>query len=277
MTVSHRRLSAAAVVLPLALAAGCGTAATPGAGSGTTSGGASPAAGSPSAGTSPSTATGGTVDIQQVFGPMIAAEKAQKTATLKLVMGAGAQSMTETGVVEMGGTSPKMDVTMAVGNQKMHLIVLDQVMYLGGQPGSGGKYTKIDKHTPGLGSMVSSMGNMDPNTSLRALESSATSAKAAGQQTIDGVQCTHYVISVDTKKMLTAQLKSMGNDPTLKASMQQALKRLPATLTEDIWVGTDHLPRQIKTTVGRPMTMTMTKWGQPVKIVAPPASQVVTR
>jgi hypothetical protein len=57
-----------------------------------------------------------------------------------------------------------------------------------------------------------------------------------------------------------------------------AAGNLPKSVTYDLYVDQDHLMRRVVMTVAKQtITMTVSKWGEPVDIKAPPASQVMTR
>jgi hypothetical protein len=50
---------------------------------------------------------------------------------------------------------------------------------------------------------------------------------------------------------------------------------LPRTVSYDLYVDADHLMRRLDMTVGQQhLRMTVSRWGEPVDIAAPPASEI---
>ena len=90
-----------------------------------------------------------------------------------------------------------------------------------------------------------------------------------GSETVDGVATTHYKVSVDTSKLGS----KLGLDPS-PARRERAAedghvrrlagRRLPAGQAD-------------VATASSASTLHFSKWGEPVHVVAPPASQVEQR
>ena len=115
-----------------------------------------------------------------------------------------------------------------------------------------------------LSQVTDAMGPGQLSDMLKGLSTVTT----VGSETVDGVATTHYKVSVDTSKLgsrLGARL-----DPSRLAG-----SRLPKTVTYDVWL--DAGSRPVKLT-WRTRTFSLelhfSKWGEPVHVVAPPASQV---
>ena len=107
---------------------------------------------------------------------------------------------------------------------------------------------------------------MDPLQSIKTMESAVQSAERVGKQTIGGVTVEHYKLTVDT----TPLVKEM--DPKVA---QQA--ELPDTLTYDLWLDEQHRIRRTSFEMaGVNFEATMSRWGKPVKIERPAASDILT-
>jgi hypothetical protein len=61
-----------------------------------------------------------------------------------------------------------------------------------------------------------------------------------------------------------------------KAMKQKAVPGMPKNLTYDMWLDDQDLLRRMQFEVaGQTVDMSMSKWGEPVSIEAPPAGKVV--
>ena len=85
---------------------------------------------------------------------------------------------------------------------------------------------------------------------------------------------TTYAVTI-TKEQLQALESS--DTAALGSLTGGALSQLPETLSYDYTVSSDHLPvRMVMKVGGSGVTMTFSKWGEPIRIQAPPASEVGT-
>ncbi len=119
-------------------------------------------------------------------------------------------------------------------------------------------------------------GNPSPTDALAQLRGSKD-AKKLGTVTIDGVNTTHYRVTIDLDKALA------------RATPQQrkALKELVRTAKRngvdvapthvDVWIGDDGLVRRFSERLGSVGTIAMTfsDYGEPVQIEAPPANETL--
>lgn len=118
--------------------------------------------------------------------------------------------------------------------------------------------------------------------------SKITSSK---QAEINGEQAVRYEVTVDVEAMLTHRMEMLtktlpGDQAKVKKKLDELRPKVKANLSEmhySIWVGSDHLPIQVKAGVPTPgsaeatagtITVTYTGWGEPVDIAAPPADKV---
>ena len=101
----------------------------------------------------------------------------------------------------------------------------------------------------------------------------AQDVEETGTETLGGVKATHYRMPMDAAAIKT-QLP-----PTLPADQAQSLLD-SATGTIDFYLDPDHLPVKVVNTVKTPKgnassTVTYEKWGQPVTVPLPTASQIL--
>lgn len=149
--------------------------------------------------------------------------------------------------------------------------VLSGVVYINAGalnlPGSSTKpWIKVDLTDPSnpVGAAFAKIGALNPAELMKTFAAVSTLTKL-GTETVDGVQTTHYTVTVDTSKAATM----FGIPPG------GGMASMPKTLTSNVWV--DGSSRPVKVTMSYSMgTMEMhfSKWGEPVNVVAPAASQV---
>ncbi len=196
----------------------------------------------------------------------------------------GQGTMTMTGVERWKG-SLAADVTVNVGlsGQKISMreLIAPDAVYLK-MSGAMAKnlptpwlkmsYKDVSKMTGiNLDQMLSQARQSDPSKQLDML-ATAGDITVVGQESVGGVDATHYRGSADMKKLLTA---TGTVDPKFVAQLQ---KSGISTIHYDLWINGDKLPVKLiehMTIQGKPvaMTMTMSDYGVPVKLVLPPASQ----
>ena len=130
----------------------------------------------------------------------------------------------------------------------------------------GWKYLKIDRSDPAMGNLLDQMSSFGPESSVSAMQGAVQDVEYAGTDTVDGTKVDKYQVTVDSSSLAK----------TLGAGAGSA--DLPKTVSYDLYVDQDHLMRRIDMTVNKQhIVMTVNKWGEPVEIAAPPASQVMSR
>lgn len=98
---------------------------------------------------------------------------------------------------------------------------------------------------------------------LEAFLAGLTAVTTKGEEDLDGETTTHYVAKIDSNKALEA----LGENPSGESQ----------TLLYDIWLGDDDLIRKLSFAQGNGVAeMRISKWGEPVSIVAPKKSELVT-
>ena len=195
--------------------------------------------------------------------------KAQ-TAHMEGAVSAAGQNITMSGDMQMARKDVAFDLSMrgaALGGGG-RIIVLDDIIYLKlSAIARTDKFIKVDVSDPSdpMAQMFSQMmGQLDPSKTFDVFDQ-VTRLQQRGTQEIDGVETTHYVVTVDTKAVLQAQ--GMGT--------QMTPGQMPKTIQYDVWVDADNLVRKLSMDLqGNTVDMTLSRWGEPVEISAPPPSQV---
>lgn len=205
-------------------------------------------------------AAGERLTKENLVATMVAAMREKKTAHMEMELGSAVGASADLRY----GANTDMKMSMTQGSMKITVVLVDGVMYM--QQGAGGKYLKIDKDDPALSGLVDSMGSMSPEASISAMRGALKKVEYAGTAKVEGDEVHKYLVTADT----SAVANQLGSAP--------GASDLPKTLTYTMFVDDDHLMRRIDMTVsGQDIRMTVGKWGEPVDIKAPPASQVQTR
>lgn len=176
---------------------------------------------------------------------------------------------------------------MSIGGQptpggKMETLLVDGAMYvkLPAELSQGGKpWTKISlsdvakSSGMNLEQMLDQAQQQDLGAQTKLLTGSKD-ARKVGEETVEGVQTTHYTGTLTPREAL-AQL-----DPEQREAFKKLYAQLGQTkINFDVWVGADSLPRKMTNKLDTPQgpvttTMLYRDFGAPVDVTAPPAAQV---
>jgi hypothetical protein len=193
---------------------------------------------------------------------MVAAMREKKTAHMTMELGSSVGADAD---LRYSGSGTDMKMSMDMGPTKAVVILVDGVMYM--QQSAGGKYLKIDKSDPAMGNLLDQMSAIGPESSISAMKGAVENVEYVGKKSVDGDQTDLYHVTVDTQ----AVAKSLGG-------LASSAGNLPKSVTYDLYVDQEHLMRKVVMTVAKQtITMTVNKWGEPVDIKAPPASEVMSR
>lgn len=184
-------------------------------------------------------------------------------------------------MVDVGGQSLRIDGSQRIGKSaqdtalkmslsgpglKGQLVLVDSVLYIDlGQP-TGGKFVRVDltKDGPAREQFGGLLKSADTAASVEALQGVLQQVKVVGTEQVDGVQTTHYRLTVDTRAALTEQ--------QLPPEQTQGL---PKTLSYDMFVDEDNLLRKMTVELGpASTTFSLSEWGEPVDISTPPKSKI---
>jgi hypothetical protein len=209
----------------------------------------------------PAAAPGERLTKDNLVATMLAAMRDKKTAHMSMKIGSSVNADAD---VRYSTDSTEMKMSMDMGSTKAVVILVDGVVYM--QQSAGGKFVKIDKDTPGMGSIVEQMSGLSPDGSIAAMRGALKKVEYVGTDTVDGTKVTKYRVTADTSAMAA----------TLGSAAQGA--DLPKTVTYTLYVDGDNLMRRIDMTIaGQDIQMLVTNWGKPVDIAAPPASQIMSQ
>jgi hypothetical protein len=226
--------------------------------------------GDASTGAGTSAAAGGHLDEAGLMKALTVGSLKAGSAHVQMRL-SGAATLSAEGDLSYKNSDPAMRMTASVaqlGSGRIELRLVHGVAYVRIPQGTPtGKFLKIDPADP-KNPMGRSLGHlpqqMDPMTGFRAMRAGVRSVRYVGHGTVQGTTTDHYVVTVRSA-------------PLLKAMKQKAVPGVPATLTYDVWLDKSDLLRRMRFAVaGERTDLTMSKWGEPVTVQAPPASQVVS-
>lgn len=225
---------------------------------------------SPSESADASAGAGETVDpatfVDEVLGGLADATTAHLVMTVK----GGPAEMTMEGDVDYSATPPEMAMTMTnamLGKGEMEMRMVDGVMYMQMPMLESGKWMKLP--LTGKGSPLSGdlLGQMNPGRALEDMKDAVDEVTYVGDEDVDGEALQHYTMKVRSEafRKLQDQFGGMG------------AADLPSVITYDVWLDDDGLMRQSELSMGDlgSVTMSMSAWGEPVQIEAPPKAELV--
>jgi hypothetical protein len=185
----------------------------------------------------------------------------------------GGQQMSGEGDVSYAGDETAMQMNMQMpqlGSGTMEMRMIDGVIYMAMPPLTPkGKFFEIDTNDPN--SPFGNLGGVtqgDPLATFDAFDAGLEDARYVGEEDVDGEQLDHYVLTVDAEKAAEAQ-------------GQQTQPGMPDTITYDMWIDDEDLMRRIEFDLGEVadggggMVMTMSDWGTPVTVKAPPRTAIL--
>jgi hypothetical protein len=229
-------------------------------------------------------AEGAAADLStENFGSKIAtATEAEQSTHLEATMSFQGQSMTMTGDV---ATAPRLEGVLAQLRMEVpqegpfEMRMVQGVLYLkgGGISNDEAKpWVKIDLADPSnplAGFYEQIVANVNPAQAAKMFEA-VTELENKGEEEVDGLDTTHYRVTVDMAKALdlSGLADSMGVDP------EQLAGKLPDEVTYDVWLETETalMVRMSMDLRGMHMDLHFSDWGQDVSVQPPPAGQVTT-
>jgi hypothetical protein len=191
-----------------------------------------------------------------------------QTAHLEAKLDASGQKLSMSGDMDMTKNDVAFDLSLTGGplGGGAQFILVDKVIYLKMAQLTKDKFVKIDigkSNDPAAKMFEQMLGQLDPSKTFKAFDA-VTQLQEKGTQEIDGVETTQYAVTVDTQRALKAQ----------GMASQVPQGQMPKTIVYDVWVDGDNLVRKLRMNVqGNAVDMTLSQWGEPVDISAPPAGQ----
>lgn len=212
-------------------------------------------------------AEGEEVDKAQFLEDFMAAVDDATTAHMSMTTGAAGTEFTADGEVDYTTSPPEMAMSMsnpAMGDQTMDIRLIDGFFYLNLGQMSQDKFVKVDlndKNSP-LGDMSQLTDSMDPVQSFEQFSSGLDKVTFVGQESVDGEDLDHYVLTLDSTKV--EMLQGAGG------------QGLPKTLEYDLWLDSENRMRQVKIDMGETgsVDMKIFDWDEPVEIEAPADSEI---
>lgn len=208
---------------------------------------------------------------------------ARRAAGAHMVMSAqGTQgSVSAVGDIRMSATGVEENVVMKVGAQSMRLLLLSDGLYLSmstvklpaGKSWILISATGTDQLSAAMRPMFQTL-QANSMSAVGAESMKGVAVKRVGVTTLGGTPVVRYAFS-NTQAQIEAALRLVPTANRAKARAALAGMRSSVTMLVDA----DGLTRQVVTTTtqkGRRSTSTVTysRWGRPVSITAPPASEV---
>jgi hypothetical protein len=213
---------------------------------------------------------GETVDPESFVDDVLGGLEDASTAHLAMTMEGGPAGITMEGDVDYSATPPNLAMTMTnelMGGGEMQIRLVDGVMYMQMPDVGRSKWVKLDLGGEGSPLDENLMKQMDPGAQLETFKDSVTKVEFVGDEDVDGETLKHYTMTVrsDAFRELQDQLGTEGGED------------LPEVVTYDVWTDSDGMLRQTEVELGKlgSVTITISDWGQPVDIEAPPESDVI--
>ncbi len=279
--MTKTRIAAAVLAVPLLLTAcggdsGSADSATTPAGSATSNGGGGNGTATDIRAAQPGQAVDKNAFVEAVNQGTAAAKTYAMTMTMEM-------SGQESGTIGMKGVAdvsdqanPKMQMTMdmpgaggASSAGTVEMLLVDKVMYMK-MPGSAGKYFKMsmDQMAQMTGQDLTQA--MNPTAQLEKMKSAMKQVTYVGEEDVDGTKTRHYKAVIGTEGIVPSTAS-----PTSLPSGASVPKELPY----EIWLDDENRTRKFTMEMdlgGMDMKYdgTLDKFGEPVSIAAPPASQV---
>lgn len=259
-----RRVAAASVAL-LALAGCSGSDSEPTVAEPSAS--ASPAE-SPSPTESPE---GEEIDPSTFIADTLSALEDATTAHVTVEMTGGPLAVAAEGDIDYSTSPPSMAMKMAktpLGPGKAELRLVDGTLYMSFDFRSASKWVEVPLDGKGnpLGENLAEQ--LNPGAGLAFVEDAVTEVSYVGDEDVDGESLEHYTMKVrtDTARRLQEQF---GGNVDLD---------LPSLVTFDVWIDDAGLMRKSEMAMGDvgSVTTTMSDFGEPVDIQAPPQDEVMS-
>ena len=186
--------------------------------------------------------------------------------TLDLNTATGAMSAEGDVRYRGAGSDLRMTMQMPTGRTEMRLV--DGKLYLSMPPMTpAGKFLEVDPNEAGgpfAGMFAGIDRQLDPASTFGAFEKGLRKVDYLGEETVDGEPMGHYRLTVDTR----TGLRALG---------QQVPGGVPRTMTYDLWLDRKDLVRRLRMQLsGLSMDMAMSRWGEKVRVTAPPPSAVIS-
>ena len=219
---------------------------------------------------------------------------------LKMSMSATGQSLSISGEADLDNEHKRAHMTMDLGmlGGEMEILMDGGVMYMRSPmfQDAGTDWVSMDpsKMDPAAAAQFGGFGagTTDPSA-LVGLFAGVLDVKVSGEQELRGVPTTHYVGTIDLKKVLKGFADVVGKDvdAATKKQLKAAVKQFESLgidkkIPFEIWIDAEGLPRRQRITMdfgklvpgaeeaSMEMTVDFSDFGKPVDIKIPDPSEV---
>jgi hypothetical protein len=219
---------------------------------------------------------------------------------LKMSVSAAGESLSISGEADIDNEHERVDMTMDLGmlGGEMEILMDGGVMYMRSPmfQDAGTEWVSADpsKMDPAAAAQLGGFGagTTDPSAYV-GLFAGVFDVKVSGEEELKGVPTTHYVGTIDLKKVLKGFSDVVGDhaDAATKKQLKAAVKQFESLgidekIPFEIWIDTEGLPRRQRITMdfgklipgadeaSMEMTVDFSDFGKPVDIDIPPPSEV---
>jgi hypothetical protein len=220
---------------------------------------------------------------------------------LKMSITAEGESFSFTGEADVDNRNQRIDMTMDLGmfGGEMQILMDDGIVYLRSpafQDAAPTEWISMDpsKMDPAAAAQLGGFGagTTDPSA-YAGLFAGVFDVKASGEREIDGVATTHYVGTIDLKKVLQGFSDVVGEevDAATKEQLAAAVEQFESLgidekIPFEIWIDEEGLPRRQRITMdfgdlvpgageaSMELTVDYSAFGEPVEVELPKPSEV---
>jgi hypothetical protein len=219
---------------------------------------------------------------------------------LKMSVSAAGESLSISGEADIDNDHERVDMTMDLGmlGGEMEILMDGGVMYMRSPmfQDAGTEWVSMDpsKMDPAAAAQFGGFGagTTDPSAYV-GLFAGVFDVKVSGEEELKGVPTTHYVGTIDLKKVLKGFSDVVGEhaDAATKKQLKAAVKQFESLgidekIPFEIWIDAEGLPRRQRITMdfgklvpgadeaSMEMTVDFSDFGKPVDIDIPPPSEV---
>jgi hypothetical protein len=219
---------------------------------------------------------------------------------LKMSVSAAGESLSISGEADIDNEHKRVDMTMDLGmlGGEMEILMDGGVMYMRSPmfQDAGTEWVSMDpsKMDPAAAAQFGGFGagTTDPSAYV-GLFAGVFDVKVSGEEELKGVPTTHYVGTIDLKKVLKGFSDVVGEhaDAATKKQLKAAVKQFESLgidekIPFEIWIDAEGLPRRQRITMdfgklvpgadeaSMEMTVDFSDFGKPVDIDIPPPSEV---
>jgi hypothetical protein len=204
------------------------------------------------------------------------AVKNQKSVHIDGKVSAAGTAFTIKADTVLNGKNTKMKMSMDAGQLgSIQMVLADQVIYIKApqisqlSSDASKPWVKIDTTDPNspFASSFSQIFDQADPSKISDTFKSIKGLKKVGTEKVNGVETTHYTVTIDT----AAAVKASGGDASKLKSAG-----VPDKATVNIWIDSEQRPAQMRMAMGSlaNVDLTFSHWGDDVTVTAPPADQV---